>query len=291
MSVGTGRGTASAVLTKIAAPTRYAIEMRSPVQDRLRGFIEENRQTDPLRMVQPNTNVGQTLAICGAGPSLRKHEIEGVDEVWACNSALPYLLGKGVKVDYGVGIDQTPGLLREWASAPDVPYLLASSCDPALVAHLKSAGRDIAFFHNAVGLEKELELYCETWPPGYMVGEGFMVTSRLVGLAWWMGFERVDLYGCDCALDGDVAHANGEVATEAYHNPLIMEGTTNGRTWRTRPDMLIGAVELVRRVQRSQGRIRLIGDTLPVALLGKSEDYLDQVARQIRPGDPIPEPS
>jgi hypothetical protein len=31
----------------------------------------------------------------------------------------------------------------------------------------------------------------------------------------------------------------------------------------------------------------LIGDTLPVALLGKSEEYLNDVCRVIKPGEPV----
>jgi hypothetical protein len=286
MSLVKSRGTASAVIGKISPP-KFALQLASPVQDKLKGYVDANRSHEPLKVVEQNSHAGQKLAICGAGPSLAKQTIEAVDQVWACNSALPYLLGRGVKVSAGVGIDQTPGLLREWKDAPDVPYLLASSVEPELVQHLGAKGRDITFFHSAVGLDDELAYYTETWPGTIMVGQGFMVTSRMIGVAQWMGFERIDIYGCDCALDGDIAHANGEVVTEAYHNPLIMQADIDGRNWRTRPDMLIGAVDMVRRVRKGEGRIRLIGDTLPVALLGKSEEYLNDVCRVIKPGEPV----
>jgi hypothetical protein len=286
MSLVASRGTATAVIGKISPP-KFALQLASPVQDKLKGYVDANRSHTPLKVVEQNSHAGQKLAICGAGPSLAKQTIEAVDHIWACNSALPYLLDKGVKVSAGVGIDQTPGLLREWKDAPDVPYLLASSVEPELVQHLGAKGRDITFFHSAVGLEDELAYYTETWPGTIMVGQGFMVTSRMIGVAQWMGFERIDIYGCDCALDGDIAHANGEVVTEAYHNPLIMQADIDGRNWRTRPDMLIGAVDMVRRVRKGEGRIRLIGDTLPVALLGKSEEYLNDVCRVIKPGEPV----
>lgn len=280
-----GDSVATALLSKVIPAQRYALQLSSPVQGRFREFVEANRTTEPLRVIAQNAYLGQTVAICGAGPSLAKHEIEGVDQVWACNSALTYLLDTGVRVSAGVGIDQTPGLLREWITAPDVSYLLASSCDPALVKHLQSKGRHITFFHNAVGFDNEFNYYCEEWPETLMVGQGFMVTSRMIGVAQWLGFERIDIYGCDCALDGDVAHANGEIVTDAYQDPLIMQGEINGRMWRTRPDMLMGAVDLVRRVKKSEGRIRLIGDTLPVALLGKDDDYLNAVARVLKPDE------
>jgi hypothetical protein len=294
MSMVASRGHAAAVLTKLSPAEQkpLGIELRSPVQDKLRGYVDANRVSDPARMVTPAMRVGHAVAICGAGPSLADADIRGVDAIWACNSALPYELDAGATLDgvpvVGIGIDQTDGLLREWEYPPLVPYYLASSVDPALVAHLESHGRTVSFFHNHVGfMDGEFDYYCQTYPPTLMVGEGFTVVSRAIGLALWMGYERIDVYGADCAFsDHDVAHANGEVATTAYHNPLIMAGEINGRTWRTRPDMLMDAVHLVRRVRQANGRIRLMGDTLPVALLGKDDATLDLVAERLLPGDP-----
>jgi hypothetical protein len=270
-------------------PERYPIEMHCPISlEELKRFVDENRGTDPLKVIRQDSCSGQTLAICGAGPSLKTNLPEGVDQIWACNSALTYLLGRGVTVSAGVGIDQTPGLLREWLDAPDVPYLLASTVSPAVVQHLRSHGRDVTFFHSYVGFQGEFEHYCETWPPTLMAARGYMVVSRMISVAEWMGFARIDVYGCDCALEGDVAHANGELVTEAYKNPLIMRAEIDGREWKSRPDMLIGAVDLVRRSRESQGKIRLIGDTLPNALMEKDEAFLDSVMKVYKPGEPLP---
>lgn len=273
---------------QVQVPLRMAIELRSPVQDQMRGFIEANRVTDPSRMVTQANRVGHSVAICGAGPTLRlqgRLDLASVDDVWACNSALPYLAQWKRRVSVGLGVDQTKGLLTEWASPPDVPYYLATSVDPALTQHLEAHGRSVSFFHNWVGIEDERALY-DSFPPGVVLGEGFTVVSRAIGLALWMGYERVDVYGADCAFaDNDVTHANGDLATEAYTNPLILTGEINGRTWRTRPDMLMDAVHLVKRVRSSQGRVRLMGDTLPVALLGKDDAFLDAVCRSLKPGE------
>jgi hypothetical protein len=276
------------VTTAVAEPIRLAIELRSPVQYRMRGFLDQNFTDDPTRMVRSDARIGYTLAICGAGPSLARADIHGVDAIWACNSALPYLIAKGVTVTVGIGIDQTKGLLTEWASVPNVPYYLATTCDPDVVELL--ADRPVSFFHNWVGLEGERSIY-DSFPPSIVVGEGFTVVSRAVGLALWLGYERVDVYGADCSFGpDDTAHANGERATVAYQTPLILTGEINGRTWRTRPDMLMDAVHLVRRVRSSQGKVRLMGDTLPVCLLGKDEETLNLVCRSLTPNElPTPE--
>lgn len=279
---------------------RMVIELLNPVQDKLRDFIIENRKTADLEVVEPGIFAGQSVAVCGAGPSLRDETIRGASQIWACNSALPYLIANGARVDAGVGIDQTAGMLREWADPPDVTYYVASTVDPYLVAHLKSHNRRVVFFHNHVGCDTdkdvenatEWDLYNNTWPSMALVGEGFTVVSRTIGLAQWMGFERVDVYGADCAFspDGDIAHANGESSHEAYGEHIkVMEATLAGRQWRTRPDMLMDAVHLARRTQQGLGRIRLIGDTLPVFFLGKSPEYLDLACRRLAPGE-LPPP-
>jgi hypothetical protein len=302
-----GKGWAAATIGKITNPppaTRMAIELHSPVQDELEGYVTENRNTVPLKVVEPNTHVGQVLALCGAGPSLAEHLPKGADHIWACNSALPYLIERGVAVTAGVAIDQTIMTVREWANPPAVPYLLASSVDPELVRHLHKHGcTDLTFFHNYVGFghtvgvettqQYEWSVYNETWPPTVMVGQGATVVTRMIHVALWMGFERIDVYGADCAFGpGDVTHANGTKATDAYVNPIYMEGETNGRVYRTRPDMLMCAVDLAKLVKSSDGRVRLIGDTLPVQLQAKPLDYLDLVMRRLAPGElPSAEPA
>lgn len=292
-------------MSPAAEQARYApsdfvsIELLNPITDKLPGFIVANAKGNP-DMVAPDTNPAQTLALCGAGPSLRDPRFDKTDQLWACNSALPYLIGEGIHVDVGVGIDQTPGMLREWLEPPDVVYFVASSCDPALIAHLKDHDREVRMFHNNVGvgppqgdgidIEWEWRQYCDAYPPSYMVGEGATVVSRTIGIAFWAGFERVDIYGADCCfMDHDLAHANGDTEDEAYGgNTTIMEGEISGRMWRTRPDMLLEAVDLVRRVRTTGGKIRLMGDTLPVCLLGKSEEFLDEVIRRLEPGEAPP---
>jgi hypothetical protein len=261
------------------------VTISSQVMKDLREYSITNSKVRPQVMVRENSLQGMSVAICGAGPSLKTAEITDVDMIWACNSALPYLVNKGVPVAFGCAIDQTAMLKHEWSDPPDVPYLLASTVDPAVVEHLKKHDRDVLFFHSFCGwgdFDTEYTHYSETWPATVMIGNGHTVTSRMIGVAEWMGVKRIDVYGADKAFGpGDVTHANGTNASDAYVNPLIMEGEIDGRVWRTRADMLMAAVSLVRRVRESDGRIRLIGDTLPNALMDKSDGFLDMVCRKM----------
>jgi len=271
-------------------PQRYGIELQNPVTDRLREYAHRNRAlvAEP-EMVRHHESLHETLSLCGAGPSLRPSDLVRGSKVWAANSALPWLMRQGVSVDVGLGIDQTPDLLREWSDAPDVTYYLASTVDPELTAYLLSRGRRIRWFHNFVawGTEAdEMDHYNNGWPPGFMMGSGATVVPRSIGLAAWCGFERVDVHGADCAFgEGDIAHANGETAVEAFGRPVMMEGTIGDRVWRTRPDLLMAAVDLARMTQKNAAHIRLIGDTLAVALCGKPDADLNEVMRRLEPGE------
>jgi hypothetical protein len=176
-------------------------------------------------------------------------------------------------------------VLKEWPSAVAVPYLLASSVDPALVAHLRARDRAVTFFHNCTGVEGEIALY-KQWPSTFMVTAGYSVVSRVVNLAFWMGYDRIDVVGADCEFgDDDLAHANGESATDAYGRPMVYEYTypDRAKVSRTRMDMLMDAVYLTRLSWQHEDRIRLIGDTLPAYLRTKDDAFLSTVCRQLSP--------
>lgn len=265
---------------------KMAVQLQNPVVDHLPAYIQENRSLfDRPDVAQPDCKIGRTLAICGAGPSLRDAVIR-TDDVWACNSAATYLESVNIPYDFAVGIDQTPGLLKEWATAPLAPFLLASSVDPKLVKHLQALGRRLVFFHNMVGVDNEIGLY-KQWPSTFMVTAGYSVVSRVINLAQWMGYDRIELHGVDCEFGpDDLAHANGDSANDAYGKPMVFEHTyENGRHSRTRMDMLMDAVYLARLARAYPGHIELMGDTLPAMLKDKPDDFLDQVCRQLPPVD------
>lgn len=175
------------------------------------------------RMLQADTRAGQSVAIYGAGPSLRTAPISEADERWACNGALPFLMDRGAPITHGVTVDQGSAMLgpSEWFRTFDVEYLLASSVHPDLVQHLANEGRRWAFFHSFIGMTPpphwtcpsplpssldpsqpmgyEEFLYRRLYPQSVLVGQGLNTGCRAVCLALVMGFSRIDVYGMDCA--------------------------------------------------------------------------------------------
>lgn len=266
----------------------------------------------PPPMIERNTRIGWDLYLCGAGPSLRDTYADHLllaqekpkADIWASNSALPTLLSWGVRRVAGFGIDQTDGLLAEWAGPPEARYIIASTVNPNLTRFLQDAGRPVTWFHNFVGTVTEKELYVTLWPPSVMVGDGLNSVNRALCLAYFMGYRRIYVLGADCALrrgaPGEYEmHANGDGAlvhgatSVVMYNPVPLAG----RTWYTKPDMLFSAVALAKQAVARVG-LTLIGDTLPHALLDEAfrergpkaaEAWLDDVARLERlTGIPAP---
>jgi hypothetical protein len=185
---------------------------------RFRRLVDE--RCSDRHVVEPDTGRGQHVVICGAGPSLREEAAAWVprgDQVWACNSALPYLIREGYRVTHGVTVDQTPDMLTEWQSAPDVEYLVASTVHPHLTDYLTARGRRLRWFHNYVGIKRrpvawpddngvmqqvpyETWLYWLLFPGTVMTGSGLNTTTRAIDLALCMGFDQITVLGADCAM-------------------------------------------------------------------------------------------
>lgn len=183
-------------------------------------LIGENTLRGIPRMVAENTNIGQTVTICGAGPSLADNAEEYAGEtthLWGCNSALTWLCDKGYPVTHGFAIDQGAEMLIEWKSMPDVEYLLATTTHPHLGNLLHQNGRRITYFHNFTGIKKppvswpdeqgveqsasyEYWMYSLLYPSSFMAGSGLNSVTRAIDVAQHMGYDKIVVLGADCAL-------------------------------------------------------------------------------------------
>lgn len=326
------------------------ITLSNPVREHFESFIYGNALLCDA-VVEADSAKGQTVVVCGAGPSLADHAAKWCprgDQVWGCNSALPYLYAQGHRVTHGFTVDQTPHMCEEWADTPDVEYLVASTVHPHLTQLLRGRGRSLTFFHNYVGLNKGPVEYCacahdhartatdaegrqqyearcgvcdcttyrpqridyEDWlyaslyPPTARVGSGLNSVTRAIDLAYFAGAARVIVLGADCAIrvrqprpaeailgtpahrrwleEHTQMHADGGSALASGATATVFEGVIDGRYWLTKPDMAVTAVWL-ERWRRNVGRKRLtlIGDTLPNALQGKDDAFLDRLPAMV----------
>ena len=260
-----------------------------------------------LPMLQPHIALDHTVLICGAGPSLRDllDQWPLVDEVWACNSALPYLADRGMQVTHGFAIHQGDTLVApgEWDRTFDVTYYVASSLYPPMLDRLVHERRRVAVFHSFLGLPDpvgwdrgahdgksyEMALYTDKhlFETGVQVGHGLNSVPRAVCLALGLGFRHIYVAGADCAcppgqpLRPDLGtpeyadwmravpmYADGRTAAVFGVHQAMAEGVVNGRRWVTLPDMVISARALLDLERTAPERVHLLGDTLPNALKG-----------------------
>lgn len=301
------------------------IQLSSPEQNHFEAFVVGNA-TMCDHVVEPDSAAGQHIVICGAGPSLTEHAAEWIpqaDQVWGCNSALTWLLDHGHRATHGFCIDQTAHMLTEWASAPDVEYLLASTVHPHLTTHLLAHQRRVRFYHNYVGIRKppvETEygamlyedwLYSSLYSGTIRAGSGLNAVSRAIDVAEFTGAARITVLGADCALrvrtpmgadvergsaehmrwlrEETVMHADGGHALASGATPITFTGEIDGRRWDTKPDLMITAVTLAKMVRRLAGRLVLIGDTLPNALADKDDAFFARLPTLTNAaGEPIP---
>ena len=251
------------------------------------------------RCIGQGWGAAKTVLICGAGPSLRETFAgtvlrERPDQIWACNSALPWLLAEKLPVTHGVGIAGEDGILQDFKPYPNVHYILSSGVCPTLVRILDRKHRRMWFFHNLINVfptaEEEVAWYGKLYPQSLVVqGGGYNVTNRAAGLALGAGFSRVVVAGADCCVGmstdpmPDTAthgtpildwakqqtmYVDGRDPVTAYGPKVqLLEGIINGRRFVSRGDMLLSAEQFWRMKQHHPARLELVGDTLPNWLL------------------------
>ena len=242
------------------------LEITNPTFNQAPAHIAANARFKFL-VPKRDTHRGRVLAICGAGPSLKdqyQRLMSGYD-VWACNSALIWLADRGVPITRGCAIEMSDIMLHTWRNAPVVPYLLASCVHPHLILGLLQRGvTDIVMFHNFLGFgDNEFKMYA-AYPETIVAGMGLNVVNRLIQVGDYMGYDRIDVFGADCALGEDGAwHMDGSTGDKRQ----ILTATINGRKWATFFDMAYSAGALVWQKRVLRNRLRIIGNTMPAAIL------------------------
>lgn len=239
------------------------------------------------------------------------------DQIWGCNSAVTWLHDNGHKPTHAFTVDQTPHMYLEWEKAPrDIEYLVATTIHPHLADLLINEGRRFRYFNNFVGVKKppvqwadasgnqqvmhyEEWLYALLFPGTVQSGSGLNTVTRALDVATYMGFDKITVLGADCSIRANgeprkswavgsppylkwlkkntVMHADGGHALASEATAMVMTATIDGRFWLSKPDLVISAQWLMRMARASEGKIELIGDTLPNAIAGKDEAWLSRL--------------
>ncbi len=157
---------------------------------------------------------GGHAVIVGGGPSvadklplIRKRIALG-QKVFALNGACRFLNDHGIVPDYQVFLDANPELTDRIGEAKE--YLVASQCNPNLIAALPSA----TLWHPAI------PNIADHWPANWedgatLIGGGVTVGLTTMCLAYTMGYRFLHLFGYDSS------NRNG--ADHAYAAPIAEE--------------------------------------------------------------------
>jgi uncharacterized Rossmann fold enzyme len=208
----------------------------------------------------------KTAVLVGSGPSV-KDQLESIRKhtgtIIAVKDAHDWLIENGIVPHYAVAVDPQE---HRWNcfrhKHPDVTYMIASQCHPAMFDHLHD--QSVILWHLYIRKG-------QTYPPDSLLVTGGTTTGlRAITLFYSMGFRKFDLYGYDsCLQDGDL-RVDG---TKAGKNVQVV---CAGKTFTTTPEMASQANEF----QELFGvmpdmEVKSYGEGLITAILAEREKYFD----------------
>lgn len=151
-------------------------------------------------------NNGKYAIICAPGPGLLDHVMSIKDaqekyghKVFAikCGETLEKY---GIKVDFNVHVDTKETELKYTYHNKNTTQLISTQCHPKLFDLYKKD--KVVRFQSRTAAD---------WHPGTIVAQGSNTTLQSMGLACYLGFTQVVVYGFDLSWDKDkTTHTTGD---------------------------------------------------------------------------------
>lgn len=170
-----------------------------------------------------------SVSLCGSGPSLAKklHELTG--DICAINGAGKFLIERGIIPKFHMVWDADELIEKFMVPHPDVIYLVASRCHPAVFEKLKDCkvyvwhphgDHDIVNFMNSRNLNEPL------------LNGGTTGITRGIYLTYALGYRDIHLFGADsCYGDENDTHLPGASVVNEQEMYLVL----CGRMYRSTP--------------------------------------------------------
>lgn len=172
---------------------------------------------------------GQTAFLLGSGPSMASCDLSLLAQATTfCTNLFPvHIPVEQLNPSYYCAYD--PGYVQP---SPHPPWLAALHARPQLVKFLPASwrhlGLDLAarwIRLNDAPLEKAARF---SWDPAHGFLDGATVMLNLcLPLAFWMGFRRIVLLGCECSYAG----ASPYFYPASQHVPGRFHDSTAGTSW------------------------------------------------------------
>lgn len=162
-----------------------------------------------------------SVSICGAGPSLSDTLDKLTGDVFAINSAIPYLIERGIIPSWAM-IWDCAEICTEFALPhTDVTYLVASRCHPKVFERLKDC--KVVVWH-ACGDHNILEYLEENKVIEPLVNGGTTGITRGIYVAYALGYRDFHIFGADSAYKDGKTHAAGASLVYEHRLPVLMNG-------------------------------------------------------------------
>jgi uncharacterized Rossmann fold enzyme len=159
-----------------------------------------------VREAQPAKS-GAILLVASA-PSV-KGQLELIKKMKAAGSPIvaikgahDWLIDNGVIPDYALAIDPQEHRIAFYKPQPNVHYMIASQCHPAMFDNLD--GCQVTLWHPYVKKGQDRPKNC------MLIGGGTTSGLRAISLFYVLGYRQFELFGFDSCNDGEVLRVNGE---------------------------------------------------------------------------------
>lgn len=214
----------------------------------------------PRLTVQPRRD--DVLNIVGYGPTLQEtwRQIDG--PIISMSGSHDFLIARGIIPNWHCQTDGRDHQVKFLEHPhPDVTYLMASICPPAIWDRL--AGHRVEYWHNAHG-QHVVDWIAAHDQGSMLIAGGTTIGMAALHLGGLLGFRKFRLFGIDGHSIGSSRHAG------VHHDPnpqRVIQREANGRTWQTSPQMSNSCDELVWLFDDPSVTIEVVGESLQADLV------------------------
>ena len=186
-------------------------------------------------------HLNQTCSIVGSGPSIKRSYTELTGDVFSVNSAIWFLLEKGIVPKYQMIWDAHEVCAKYAVPHPDVIYLIASRCHPSVFEKLKDcnvyvwhAGGD----HDIIDVLELPDVQKKMGGVEPLINGGSAGVTRGLFVVNALGYNNIHFFGGDSSYEGDETHIMGSLMKEKDMMCSMGDGTEGcPATWfRTTPE-------------------------------------------------------
>lgn len=206
-------------------------ETHENIARNIRATLESEYRPFTDLLAPPHDGV---VSIAGFGPSLKDTYTQLTGDIWACNGAHDWLIGKGIIPKFGMFWDAGDMIHKFVHPHPEVTYLVASRCHRSVFDALE--GANVIVWHAAGDRDLD-DLLCEYRKAEPMLSGGTAAVTRAMVVATTMGYRHIKMFGADASFTGDTTHVIKSIVEER-----TIEIWCNGKMFLSTP-WLAGQVE------------------------------------------------